>query len=1385
MHTWPYIAVATDVTDDMLVYRDGAPNSTPRYKTRDNGGFSAQGDASDITSTLQDARVVAKPDASSNEKVLCTKDSASDINCQIWNGTSWSAVTEVSAATTGQRDFDVAYEQSSGTPMVCFRSNSPNGRTPNCRIWNGTDWSTTANAGDVGGNINVLRLIPDPNSDSIALLTADAGDDVNVQIWNGTAWGSITELSTNAGGCGSCFKADAAWENNSGDLLAGWFDDATDQLHTRQYSGGSWGTTMTSVITGLSTGDNVYVRLTASPDPDKNCILNTVLDDDNTLSANHWDGSSWTGEQLLSSGISGTVNASNHLFNVQYEADSNFDALITYGSTAGSLNYRIWDSATNTWGSELTLPTAPQNVRWMQLASDPVTEQLMLTTVGDSAASANIATLEWSGSAWDANWVTHTTTSSRANWNAWYAYDFEAEDAHEPTGSITAFTQQADGSGFVDITFTATDQNLHPVRAKIEYETDEDGSCDGPWAKATLTGSVTATFDDTGGSPTLDNSAAYQVGATPNRRISTALGTNTIQTVWASQEDLPTAEGTQCLRLTLNDLSDDQLTPDTQTGSVDNVAPTGLANFVSFGAAATVQHINWTPVTEANFDHYEIWYGTVLADVQGRTGTASEWDDSDYLALGTRTTMHTHITGLASSTTYYYKIWAVDTAGNEQTVAHFSDTTDAPGNTAPVTTAPSSISVATDGSGEVTFETTIQDADLEETKLRIRFSIDGGTTFYNAQITSATPDHGTVSIDVNDFQIGTTDHIDTDDDFGGSHDVTLTIVWDSKSASNQNGGLAGQDVNVILRATPRDDPGDIGLDADSASFRVDNGSPVLTTVTPIPTGTSDNTPNFTFSSTSTGTITYAGGCASATVSALSGSNTITLNALGDATYSACTITVEDPNSNTGALTIPTFTVDTTDPAGLTALVAGASTTTTQALSWTAVTETNFNHYELWFGTNQTDVQNRAGTASEWDATDDSDLSTRTTASTTITGLSPGTTYYYKIWAIDIASNEETVPDINAATAANAAPTGSLSAASQATDGTFDVHVTMAFDDANDDPLRALLEYETDMDGNCNGPWAEATLSGPVDATTDDSGGAPDLDPGGSYPLGSGTGTHIVTSAGANTVSLDWDAESDLPTADGTACLRLTANDMNADQAVPDTLTVSIDNVPPTVTDGNIASLILTVVGTPSIAESGDIIRTTWNNSAAGDNNADLASATVNLESFGGGTGQTLYDDGTNGDVTGGDDIYTYDYTVVDGTISASGLHVHVTAVDDAGNETTGADSSSITVNNVSPTGNPPATESTITTGETGGGRGSSRPTPWIRIHTPLRARGVTLRQPATGTARLHLAPASRTRTNALQLKERANQRAIVRRLRKLPSPSPRRVPPFTRSSAAQ
>jgi heat shock protein HslJ len=98
------------------------------------------------------------------------------------------------------------------------------------------------------------------------------------------------------------------------------------------------------------------------------------------------------------------------------------------------------------------------------------------------------------------------------------------------------------------------------------------------------------------------------------------------------------------------------------------------------------------------------------------------------------------------------------------------------------------------------------------------------------------------------------------------------------------------------------------------STTTDTTAPVIAEVTAVTTPTNDTTPDYTFSSSEAGVITYGGSCSSSTTSATTDNNTITFNALTAETYVNCTIIVTDSAGNASStLSVNTFVVDTTAP----------------------------------------------------------------------------------------------------------------------------------------------------------------------------------------------------------------------------------------------------------------------------------------------------------------------------------------------------------------------------------------------------------------------------------------------------------------------------------------
>lgn len=134
----------------------------------------------------------------------------------------------------------------------------------------------------------------------------------------------------------------------------------------------------------------------------------------------------------------------------------------------------------------------------------------------------------------------------------------------------------------------------------------------------------------------------------------------------------------------------------------------------------------------------------------------------------------------------------------------------------------------------------------------------------------------------------------------------------------------------------------------------------------------------------------------------------------------------------------------------------------------------------------------------------------------------------------------------------------------------------------------------------------------------------------------------------------------------------------------------IDNQAPVVTSGKIeinngrgAGLTLPLAS----FIIGDSIAATWNNTAGGDNNSDIVSATADFSQFGGSAVQPMTD------VAG---TWTASYQVVEGNNNANNRKVSVTAVDDAGNAKTTQDGANRSIENTLPQSSFSSTPSAVT-----------------------------------------------------------------------------------------
>jgi len=174
-----------------------------RYTIWDGVSWSAQADAPNIGAAPEWLRLA--PDPTSNRILLGTLDSSKHVNVMFWNGVSWEVPLEVETGVgnTDGRCFDVAYESSGDEAMVAWWDNGVT--TLDYRVWTSGVWSEELAGPELGDQIWIVQLVPNPVTDvmflSAKIHPAALQETLKVARWNGSVWGApvTVELESSGG----------------------------------------------------------------------------------------------------------------------------------------------------------------------------------------------------------------------------------------------------------------------------------------------------------------------------------------------------------------------------------------------------------------------------------------------------------------------------------------------------------------------------------------------------------------------------------------------------------------------------------------------------------------------------------------------------------------------------------------------------------------------------------------------------------------------------------------------------------------------------------------------------------------------------------------------------------------------------------------------------------------------------------------------------------------------------------------------------------------------------------------------------------------------------------------------------------------------------------
>ncbi len=432
----------------MLVTQQSAAVGTPRYMLWNGTDWSAAANANAVTSgTIQ--WVVVKSNPSRNETLLGTLTSTNAINVQAWNGTSWGpafSMTNTSSANTN-RAFDVNFKNALGDGVAVYGAGTAG--QVQYRSWNGSAWSAATNVTVGGtGQIQWVRLAMNPvdSSNELVLVTVDANSAIFAKPFNGTDWlssESLGVMETGSAGVEDGQTFDVAYEQASGEAIVVWANTTSGAPYYATYSGGSWSGIAQAFDGGSATINWMKLAKNNGFDNLMMCFKEEVQSD---LDCQMWNGTAWGTGTLIDNNME-TAVASRRNFDVA-EVTSTGGFFVAYGDSnadfaAGFQCTSAADCFAGTWSAQIAAPFGSTDIgsdtSWVSITADTTNSNgNLIGLFRDQTATLSYfkGTTSCTATTCSANETSNTagiTTSSTSFEEAMFALDRFAVTLNAPT----------------------------------------------------------------------------------------------------------------------------------------------------------------------------------------------------------------------------------------------------------------------------------------------------------------------------------------------------------------------------------------------------------------------------------------------------------------------------------------------------------------------------------------------------------------------------------------------------------------------------------------------------------------------------------------------------------------------------------------------------------------------------------------------------------------------------------------------------------------------------------------------------------------------------------------------------------------------------------------
>lgn len=682
--TPPKKAEAAAQGDGKFIYGESTV-TTPRTRNW-TGTLGVEGDTIVAAATIR--HVIVKASPVRDEMIAGIQTTGGTLYIQRWNGTAWSNEWNVAVGDGNLPRFDITFESSSGDMLVVYTGNvATDGQELKYRIWNGSTWTAATNLGSTRttGIIDAVAMERRGGTDEIALVYGDRNFDLSANYWDGAtnAWkgepAAALEVSLAKVGTATTltnFSFDLEFESTSGDLLIVWGADAVlDGKYVTRGAGpaGAWGTVTTNTAFLEEPTD---VELSADPNSDYIAYANSS-DNGGDSDAIVWTGTAW-GTAFQVDATNDTVGAgtSNNAVNwVTSGAETR--AILTYDdANAAGVDWAVYNKNTNAWAVQTDCTTAcssqPAGLddTMHRLRRNPFNQAELLLLVIDGNSDLFVKKLTFDGTnlTWsnaDEGVALEATISSITGYSADFAFNRYVPavttlgDGTDPSNSTIApgaAATEIDRFSFVSSagtdTVTGLTVTLGPADAFNNIATVDVQTTAGVSKCSATPSSNTVSLTGCAIAVTT-SSTEYKIMITPKSHASMAA---------------PATGASYATVATVTTFTSTNAQAGTDTDSaiitVDNLSPANVTS-ATVTAGDGQNSLSWTNPVDADFDEVVILRNTsVVSDtpVEGTNyATSTAIGTSIVVCEGNMTSC---INSGTNGTAYHYKIFAKDVRGN-------------------------------------------------------------------------------------------------------------------------------------------------------------------------------------------------------------------------------------------------------------------------------------------------------------------------------------------------------------------------------------------------------------------------------------------------------------------------------------------------------------------------------------------------------------------------------------------------------------------------------------------------------------------------------------------------------------------------------------------------